>query len=220
MYPRHLTFTLSAIALMATASTATAQSKSAKSSKGPTQAGNPAHLHFVVAPTGNTASYHAREQLAGVSLPNDAIGTTSDVKGMLVVDPDGSVIKDSSKIVIGVGSLKSDKTHRDKFLREHSLDTDHYPTVTLVPTSFQGLTAKPGASPVTFTTVGDLTVHGVTHPTTWSVTAHADGNDIVGTAETKTTFKDLGIDQPRVPIVLSLEDTLKLEYDFRLTPKP
>lgn len=216
MYSRHLTFTLSAVALMAAASTVSAQSKS----KGPTQAGNPAHLHFTVAPTGNEASYHAREQLAGVDLPNDAVGRTSDIKGTLVVDANGTVIKDSSKIVIGVASLKSDKTHRDKYLKNHSLDTDKYPTVTLVPTTFEGLTAKPGANPVTFTTIGDLTVHGITHPTKWTVTAHADGNDIIGTATTKTTFKDLGIDQPKVPIVLSLEDTLGLEYDFRLTPKP
>lgn len=218
MYPRHLTFTLSAFALMAAASTAVAQSKS--SSKGPTQAGNPAHLHFTVAPTGNEARYHVREQLAGVDLPNDAVGKTSDIKGTLVVDPNGTVIRDSSKIVIGVNSLVSDKTHRDKYLKTHTLDTDKYPTVTLVPSTFQGLTAKPGAAPVTFTTLADLTVHGVTHPTTWSVTAHADGNDIVGSAATKLTFKDLGLDQPRVPIVLSVEDTIKLEYDFRLTQKP
>jgi hypothetical protein len=65
-----------------------------------------------------------------------------------------------------------------------------------------------------------MTVHGTTHPTTWKVNAHADGNDVVGTATTAFTFKDMGLDQPRVPIVLSVEDTIKLEYDFRLTPKP
>jgi len=77
------------------------------------------------------------------------------------------------------------------------------------------LLSPPGASK-TFALVGDLTVHGVTHPTTWHVTAHAEGGDIVGTAVTAFTFKDFELVQPRVPVVLSVADTIKLEYDFRL----
>jgi hypothetical protein len=68
--------------------------------------------------------------------------------------------------------------------------------------------------------VGDLTVHGATHPTEWSVVAHADGMDIVGMATTAFTFKDMGLEQPKVPVVLSVADTIKLEYDFRFTPAP
>jgi hypothetical protein len=63
-------------------------------------------------------------------------------------------------------------------------------------------------------------VHGVTHTTTWQVTAHADGTDIVGTAVTAFTFKDFELVQPRVPVVLSVADTIKLEYDFRFAPEP
>jgi len=48
------------------------------------------------------------------------------------------------------------------------------------------------------------------------VTAHAEGGDIVGTAVTAFTFKDFELVQPRVPVVLSVADTIKLEYDFRL----
>jgi polyisoprenoid-binding protein YceI len=70
-----------------------------------------------------------------------------------------------------------------------------------------------------FSLVGDLTVRGVTHPTTWHVTAHTQGNDIVGTAVTTFTFKDFGMDQPRVPVVLSVADTIKLEYDFHFAPE-
>lgn len=36
---------------------------------------------------------------------------------------------------------------------------------------------------------------------------------------TAFTFADFDIDQPRVPIVLSVADTIKLEYDFTLIPK-
>ena len=93
------------------------------------------------------------------------------------------------------------------------------PHVELVPLTFQGLAAPlaPGTSK-TFALVGNLTVHGVTRPTTWQVTARADGSAVVGTATTAFTFKDFNLDQPKVPIVLSVADTVRLEYDFHLTP--
>jgi hypothetical protein len=222
MSSRHLAITLLAAAAVSTVSSVSSAQTKAKSSAASAAAssGAAAHLHFVVAPTGNEARYRVREQLAGVDLPNDAIGATKDITGLLVVDPSGTVVRDSSKIVISLKTLKSDKSRRDKYLATHTLETEKYPTVELVPTTFQGLTAAPAATPTEFSVLADLKVHGTAHPTTWKVTAHADGNDVVGKATTAFTFKDMGLDQPRVPIVLSVEDTIKLEYDFRFTPKP
>jgi polyisoprenoid-binding protein YceI len=67
--------------------------------------------------------------------------------------------------------------------------------------------------------IGNLTVRGVTRPTTWHVKAEAKGGQVTGAASTAFTFKDFNIDQPRVPIVLSVADTIKLEYDFTLVQK-
>jgi polyisoprenoid-binding protein YceI len=172
---------------------------------------------YVVAPDGNEARYRVREQLAGFDLPNDAVGVTKDITGRIVVGPDGKVVKDSSKVVVQVTSLKSDKSRRDGYLQRRTLETSKFPQVELVPTAIDGLLSPiaPGSSK-TFSLVGDLTVHGVTRPTTWHVTARAEGEDVVGSATTTFTFKDFGLDQPRVPVVLSVADTIKLEYDFRL----
>ena len=68
----------------------------------------------------------------------------------------------------------------------------------------------------TFDVIGNLTVRGVTRPTTWRVKAEAKGGQVTGAASTAFTFKDFNMEQPRVPIVLSVADTIKLEYDFRL----
>jgi polyisoprenoid-binding protein YceI len=180
-----------------------------------------APIRYVVAATGNEARYRVREQLAGFDLPNDAVGITREVSGLLVVNPGGSILTDSSRIVVGVKTLKSDKDRRDGFVQRRVLETDKFPTVELVPKTFLGLGTRPSsATPTTFDLVGDLLVHGVTHPTTWKVTAHSDGSDVVGTATTSFTFKDFGLDQPKVPVVLSVADTIKLEYDFRFTPAP
>jgi polyisoprenoid-binding protein YceI len=203
------------------ASTAFAQpAPTSKASAGHT-AGTPPRLHFVMAPTGNEARYRVREQLVSFDLPNDAIGVTKDITGTLVVDPNGTIVRDSSRIIVTVANLKSDQARRDNFIKRRTLETDKYPTVELVPTTLRGISARPtGSEPITFDVVGDLTVHGATHPTEWTVTAHAEGADIVGTATTSFTFKDMGLEQPRVPVVLSVADTIKLEYDFRLTPAP
>jgi polyisoprenoid-binding protein YceI len=206
-------FTLS-LAILAALSSATAVSAQTKGG-----ASKPARIHFTVAPTGNEARYRVREQLAGFDLPNDAIGATKDIAGRIVVDPSGKVLKDSSKIVVTLTELKSDKTRRDNFLKTRTLETQKFPQVELVPVTFEGLAEPiPAGQSRTFSLVGDLTVRGVTRPTTWHVTARADGKDIVGTASTSFTFKDFNLDQPRVPVVLSVADTIKLEYDFHFAP--
>jgi polyisoprenoid-binding protein YceI len=148
------------------------------------------------------------------------VGITKDITGRLVVDPSGSVVKDSSRIIVKLTSLKSDKSRRDLYLQEHTLETAKFPDVEFVPLTFDGLsTTIPSGTTKAFSLVGDLTVRGVTHPTTWHVTAHSDNDDVIGTAATSFTFKDFGIEQPRVPFVLSVEDTIKLEYDFHFTPE-
>ncbi len=63
---------------------------------------------------------------------------------------------------------------------------------------------------------GNLTVKRETRPTTWRVTAIRSGEVVTGTATTAFTFADFAMEKPRVRSVLSVADTIKLEYDFRL----
>lgn len=173
---------------------------------------------YVVAPIGNEARYKVIEQLANIGL-NDVVGTTKDVTGRIVLDASGKVVKDSSKIVVNVSTLTTDQKRRDNYLRNKSLESTKFPQVTLVPVSFDGFTDPiPAGQERTFSLIGDLTVRDVTRPTTWHVTARRQGNDIVGTAKTQFTFKDFNMDQPKVPIVLSVADTIRLEYDFHFAP--
>lgn len=212
--------TIAAATLVATDASAQATKKKAAKAKTPTTntaAAKPvAPVRFVIASTGNEARYRVREQLMGANLPNDAIGMTKGVSGTILAYPDGRIVKDSSKIVIQVDSLKSDKDRRDGFLRRRTLETEKYPTVELIPTEIRGFNGNlPAAGTATFQLLGDLVIKGVAHPTVWNVTARAEGQNVAGTATTAFTFKDAGLDQPKVPVVLSVADTIKLEYDFR-----
>jgi len=166
---------------------------------------------------GNEVRYRIREQLVRVDLPNDAIGKTADITGGIALTAGGQIIPSQSKFVASVGSLKSDRDRRDGFVRRNVLETDRYPTVEFTPTGFRGLpSVLPISGSHTFDVIGSLTVKGVTKPTTWRVNAEAKNGQVKGTASTAFTFSDFNIDQPRVPIVLSVADTIKLEYDFTL----
>ncbi len=222
--PVRRAITLLGIAAFTSLAAHDAGAQAAKKSTGKTPAKKTAAvapvvpLRFVIGTTGNEARYRVREQLMGKDLPNDAVGVTNAITGSILAYPDGRIVKDSSKIIIDVRALKSDQARRDGFLQRRTLETEKYPTVELVPTEIRGFSGKvPTSGDVTFQLVGDLTVHGVTHPTVWNVTAHADGQDFAGTATTAFTFKDISLDQPKVPVVLSVADTIKLEYDFRVT---
>jgi polyisoprenoid-binding protein YceI len=177
-------------------------------------------LQLVVAQEGNQARYRIREQLVGVDLPNDAVGATSEVSGGIAFDGAGKLVPASSRFIVNVGTLKSDKDRRDGYVRGRILETNQYPTVELTPTAIRGLTLPlPTSGNKTFQIVGELTVHGVTKPTTWNVTATFDKGRVSGAAATSFLFSDFGLNQPRVPVVLSVADSIKLEYTFSLVPK-
>jgi polyisoprenoid-binding protein YceI len=177
-------------------------------------------IRLVLDPAKSEARYQAREQLANLTLPSDAIGTTKAVSGTIVINPDGTIVSQASKFVVDLTTLTSDKAQRDRFIQRNTLQTDTYPSAEFVPTRAIGLPSPlPTSGPVTFQLAGDLTVHGVTHPTTWDVTAQIAGQSLTGSASTTVTFEDFGMTQPKVPVVLSVEDNLKLIVDFDLVQR-
>lgn len=198
----------------------TGQSKEIPKIVAPAVARSVAALHLVVASSGNEARYRIREQLVRMDLPSDAIGRTAEVSGGIGIGIDGQIIPGESKFVINVGTLKSDRDMRDGYVRRRVLETDQYPSVEFVPTSLRGLPKTlPTSGAHTFDLIGSLTVRGVTKPTTWHVTAESKNGQVTGNASTLFTFSDFNIDQPRVPVLLSVNDTIRLEYDFTLVPK-
>jgi polyisoprenoid-binding protein YceI len=176
-----------------------------------------AAVKLTVLPAGNEVRYRVREQLVNVSLPSDAIGKAGSITGGIALDSSGGVIASGSQFVITVGDLKSDRDRRDGYVRGRLLQVDQYPTVTFEPTAVRGLHLPlPTTGQATFTIPGNLTVKGVTHPVTWTASANFSGGEVGGSATTAFTFADFNLTKPRVPVLLSVEDTIKLEYDFKL----
>ncbi len=178
-------------------------------------------IHLALAPAGNEARFVVREQLARAELPNDAIGSTTAITGEIVLDGKGGVDSSASRITVDLTTLKSDRDMRDRYIKRRTLVVDSFPQAQLVVTGARGLPVSlPTSGTLTFTLIGNLTVHGVSSSTTWEVTAQADGNEFTGKATTHVKFGDFGMEQPRVMMVLSVVDDLKLEFDFHFVRQP
>jgi polyisoprenoid-binding protein YceI len=166
---------------------------------------------YTLVPAKSEASYSVREQLAQRDLPSDAVGKTNAVSGSITVNPDGTVDSASSKFVVDVTKLQTDSSMRDGFVRRNVLQADQYPQVVFVPTEISGLPSPlPQSGSVSFKVTGNLTIRDVTRPVTWDVTGTINNGEASGTATTSFTFEDFNLNQPKVPIVLSLVDKITL----------
>ena len=174
-------------------------------------------LRFVLAPTGNAVRYRVRERLVGRELPNDAVGETKSITGGIAIDSSGKVIREASKFVVDAGTFVSDNNRRDGYVRARLLETEQHPEIVLVPTDVRGVSLPlptSGNRPIEVT--GDLTVRGVTRATTWKGMAQFQNGRLTGSAATAFTFNDVQMEQPRVRVLLSVADTIRLEMDFNL----
>ena len=149
---------------------------------------------------GTKARYKVREQLAGISFPSDAVGTTEAVTGTLVLNPDGSIDATRSKLTVDLRTLKSDQQMRDGYIQKNTLESEKFPMIEFVPKRATGLPvpipAGMGAQ-AGFQLIGDMTLHGVTKEATWNVVA---------------TFN---LTKPSLARLMSVDDKIDLEIEFR-----
>ena len=156
--------------------------------------------------------YLAEEELAGKGA-NTAVGETNAFIGNIYFDESGSPLA-CTRFDADLRTLKSDESRRDNFLYNNTLQTEQYPVATFILSSVEGLDQPLGADDVTFTLIGDLTIHGVTKAVTWEATAKLDGDTLTGTAFTTFNMADFDLQPPKVGPVVSLDETVKLEVDI------
>ena len=169
--------------------------------------------------TGTRARYRVTEQLAGISFPNDAVGSTEAVTGLLILNPDGSFAP-TSKISVDLKSITSDQGMRDGYVQRNTLEVEKFPTLVLAPKRAVGLPSPlpsgMGAQ-AGFQLVTDVTLHGVTKEVTWNVVA-TFGNDAVGGRATTTVdFAMFNMTKPSLARLMSVDDKIHLEIEFRTT---
>jgi polyisoprenoid-binding protein YceI len=168
--------------------------------------------------TNATARYRVSEQLVGLNVLSDAVGTTSAVTGSIVLGPDGSITRDS-KITVDMRTFTSDQDPRDNYIRTRTLETDKFPVLEFVPSRTKGLTlplpSPPRIQAIGFQLVGNVTLHGVTKEVTFDVVATLRGGTVAGRATASLLFADFNITKPAIPVLLSVNDKIQIEVEFR-----
>ncbi len=201
----------------------------------PAVTGEPAHTAFgpagasvpdtfptrwVLQADATEARYRVREQLAGFDFPNDAVGSTRALAGTLALRGDGTIIAEESSFRVALATLVTDNDRRDNYVRNRTLEVELHPEVVFTPRRFADLpTPLPASGSANFRLEGDLTIRGVTRPTVWEVMAQFGPTAITGLATTAFPFERFEISIPRVARVLSVENNIRLELQFRLVPQ-
>ena len=172
-----------------------------------------AHLEIM---DGSYASYRVTEQLAGISFPNDAIGTTPTVAGTMVIAADGSIAP-GSKLTIDLRNLKSDQDQRDGYVKNRTLEVEKFPYAEFVPTKIQGLPLMiPTQGQTGFQLTGNMTIHGVTKEVTFQgIATFGRDSTVAGRGKTSFSFGTFGLTKPTLARLISVEDKIDLEVVFR-----
>jgi polyisoprenoid-binding protein YceI len=163
------------------------------------------------------ARYRVQEVLAQVG-ETEAVGETRAFIGTIGFDEAGAPLA-CSRWDVDMRTLQSDSARRDNYLYGNTLETERFPLSTFVLRGVEGLDGPlPEGEETTFTLLGDLTVKDTTRPVAWEATATRDGDTLSGTAFTEFEMADFNITPPMVPVVLSLDETVRLEIELSAAP--
>ena len=180
---------------------------------------DPKKPHKLELTTPTKARYKVTEQLAGISFPSDAVGTTEAITGAIIINPDGTIAPES-KISVDLKTLTSDQSLRDGYIQQRTLETEKFPALVIVPKRAVGLPAPLPAgqqAQAGFQLIVDMTLHGVTKETTWNVVATFGNTSVGGRATTTVQFADFNMTKPSLARLLSVDDKIQLEIEFRCT---
>jgi polyisoprenoid-binding protein YceI len=155
----------------------------------------------------STVGYRVKEVLGGVD--TEGVGRTNQVNGSLTIQ-ETTIL--STVFEIDVASIKSDNSKRDSQFAGNIMDTATYPTATFRLSTPIDLGAIPADNQnITATAQGELTMHGVTRPVSFDVTATIANGTIGVLGSIDITFADYGIANPSNAFVTT-GDTGLLEF--------
>jgi polyisoprenoid-binding protein YceI len=177
-------------------------------------------VDFKLVPGESQVSYTVQETLFNQNNRlNTAIGVTKQVTGDIYgnkTDPSQSKI---GPITIDISQFTSDSSMRDNFIRRNFLQSTKYPLATFTPTSITGAPASyRDGQAYSFKVSGDLTVHNVTKPVTFDVTASLNGTTLSGTASAAVKMSDFGVGPITLAGMLQTQDDVKLNMQFVARP--
>jgi polyisoprenoid-binding protein YceI len=173
---------------------------------------------FTIDSSKSPASFTTHEVFLGSD--KTVVGTTSGnaVSGQILIDlsdPQKSLV---GEIKVDVSTLATDNDMRNNTLQGRILETGDSSNqyATFVATSYSGLPSSIGVGQtVTFKVAGNLTVHSVTKPETFTVMlTEVNSKQVTGTATAIVPYADFGMSIPNVTQVSDVSNDVTLTLDY------
>lgn len=140
----------------------------------------------------STVGYRVKEVLAGLS--TDGAGRTGHVTGSVTI---AATTATAAAFTVDMTTFQSNEGRRDSQFDGRIMSVDRFPTSTFTLTSPIEFGSIPtGASPVTVSASGDLTLHGVTRSVTFPLQATTANGRIGLLGNIPVLFADYGIPNP------------------------
>ncbi|MBM2812188.1 MAG: YceI family protein [Chloroflexi bacterium] len=169
---------------------------------------------FVIQSGTSTASFSVDEILAGS--PNTVVGTTSQVAGQLALDPMQPDAAQLGTILVNARGLVTDDNQRNRMIQNFILSTGNFEYVSFTPTVVNGLPTSLSLGveyPLQIT--GQLTIRDVTSDVTFDArVTPVSTTEVRGLARVSISSQAWGISIPRVPLVASVSDDVRLDLNF------
>lgn len=179
------------------------------------QGSAPGASRFLLDTTAVEARYKVIERFAANTIDNEVVGATRSVTGQVVLDVAGHPVPAESRLTIALTGLKTDRARRDSYVQKNTLETAKWPAAELSVRELRGLPqAVPSSGVFDVVVIGDLNLHGVTRPTTWTARLTVSAHTVRGIARTTVRFAEFGIPVPKVPLIARVDDPISLELDF------
>ena len=163
------------------------------------------------------AGYRVEEELATIGY-KEAVGRTSGIEASVTITG-GELV--AATISVDLRGLRSDDSRRDGALRRQALETDDFPTATF---ALEGPLAIPAGlaagEAIAMSASGAFTLHGVTRAVAIPLEAELADGLLVVVGSLPVLFADYDIDQPRSPILVSIEDNGVVEFQLVLARGP
>jgi polyisoprenoid-binding protein YceI len=177
-------------------------------------------IQFEIIPEESEVRFILNEVLRGQ--PTTVIGRTSEVGGIIVIDPNTPANSIIGPIRINLRTLQTPEEMRNRTIRAEILETarDEYEFTEFIPKEIIGLpdSVEIGV-PFSFTVVGDLPIRAITNEVSFDVTVNPISETrIEGSASTQVLRSDYDLNIPNVPSVANVTNEVQLEIDFVAEP--
>ena len=163
--------------------------------------------------SGSIVGYRVQEVLVGQNAT--AVGRTSKVWGS--IDISGTSVTKAT-FTADMASVSSDQSQRNSQFDGRIMDVSAYPTATFVLTDPIALGGIPAAGTIKqYPATGNLTLHGVTKPVTFTVSTERVGSRIDVLAEIPILFSNWNIANPSIGGFVTTHNSGTLEVLLDLT---